>query len=254
MSRKPRDKAWEHSRYKDWRPTQAEAPKTKRGRGPAPEAEAPPPRRRRSVTGRLLRGVLWMVVLVAALLTTADWLNGRARAAPGECRVALVVDAGAVLTDCPEGPGPGPRLGLTPQGEIAGYRAPRLFRPGCLAEVPAAVAAAFQLRKALYGADRIELRTGAEAATETVVETATEPETDVGPETAPETVPETAPETAPDADTPATVEPADETATIPDPTLDTPSGLRVLVDGVDVAQPMLASGRVQPLDGPGWCS
>jgi hypothetical protein len=183
MSRQPRDKAWEHSRYKDWRPGTEEAPPRKRGRRAPEEEEAPP--RRRSVAGRLLRGLLWLVVIAAVLLPAADWLNGRARAAPGGCRVALVVDAGALVADCPGG--------AAAPGAIAGYRAPRLFTPGCAAEVPAALMASFELRKALYGAERIELRQAGAG------------------------------------------------------------GLQVRGDGADVAGPMLASGRVQPVDGPGWC-
>lgn len=226
-----RNKAgWEHSRYKNWRPSHVESTRTGRPDGAEPRRPRP-----RSLSGMVFRALFWVAVILAIAGPGGDYANGRLKAAGGACAVQVVVDGGRLITGCPDGTD-------LPQ-RIAGYAAPALLAPACLDEFGAGVLAALELRKILYAADTVVLR---------------------GPRAGPAEVPASAEEDAPESDggtdAEADAEPAAETAAdsdaepVADPVPAAPEGaLRVLVDGTDLAGPMLASGRVRPEDAAGWC-
>lgn len=235
-------RTWEHSRYKNWRPAHQEDPDYG-------DRHARRPRRRRSVTGWLLRFLIAVAILLALIGPGGDYVNGHAKAPEGACAVQVVVDGDTVETGCPDG--------TELPRQVAGYVAPDLLSLGCGAEVQAAWMAALDLRKALYSADVIEVQ-GPGAAPVAVPEPEGAPEADaVEPE----------PEAAPEADDATESEPdageAGEAGALdPETTLDlveeTPPGVgpdevRILVDGVNVAEVMLAAGHARAPDAAGWC-
>lgn len=238
-----RNKNWEHSRYKDWRPSHMDQDAKARER----RARRYDERRRGSFLGWLFRLAVTLALIVALFGPGGDYLNGRAKAEAEACAVRVVVDGDTVLTGCPDG-------GELPK-EVAGYDAPEMLRPGCMAEFTAALMAGLEIRKALYSADSIVLRGGG----------GVPPVSDLVPPESEPSAPEAGEaDAAEGGDAPAAPDgtPGDAAEPEPDAADDTPppspaviprAGLVVLVDGTDLAEVMLASGHVQPTGGPGWC-
>lgn len=221
----PPRKNFEHSRYTDWRPSHRDEGRRRRRSRYYYE------RKRGSVFGFLFRLILWVVLFLAVVGPGFDFANGLAKAPEGGCVVRVVVDGDTLVTGCPDG------AGLP--GEIAGYDAPDLFRPRCMSEIGPAIMASLELRKALVGAGEITL-VAADAPVPAPVPVPGE--TPEAPEVGAEAPPETGAETDAAPEVPEPVAPAAAS-----------SQVRVLVDGADVADLMLASGRVAPPGEHPWC-
>jgi endonuclease YncB( thermonuclease family) len=114
-------------------------------------AANPTPREARAFFRGLARRFALLAALYVVLPPAADFVAGL-RPARADCRVVQVVDGDTVDFRCPE-------RGLV-RVRLDGFDAPELFSPGCVSEAGAAVAAQWYLRRALWGADRIELRFG----------------------------------------------------------------------------------------------
>ncbi|WP_425049887.1 hypothetical protein [Psychromarinibacter sp. S121] len=226
-------KNWEHSRYKDWRPNYRETPAPSSGGGGGGRDRRPP--RRRSITGRVLRFVIAIAVIVGLAGPGADFANGLAKAPDGGCAVRVVVDGGRLTTHCPDGAD----LPMT----VAGYDAPSLTGPGCWAEFKSAFVAGLELRKLLFAADVVQLQGPGVVA----------PQADVAPAPEPdgEDVPEA--EAATGETDPEATETAEDTPPAPAASAVPAGRVRVLVDGADVAPAMLEAGIVRPVGSGGWC-
>ena len=226
----PAGKTWEHSRYKDWRPDYRTSPSQASGGGGGRGSRPP---RRRSVVGRLLRFVIAVAVILGLAGPGADFANGLAKAPEGGCAVRVVLDAGRLVTACPDG-------AALPE-TVAGYDAPSMLAPGCWAEFSSAFVASLELRKLLFAADVVELQGPG-----SVVPVADAPPEDDAAETdedLPADVADTSGDDAPEA--------AEAAPPAPDPV---PAGrLRVVADGNDVASAMLGAGIVQPVGEGAWC-
>lgn len=239
--RKGASKNWEHSRYKDWRPSYRD------DSGGGRRRDTYDPHRdqrvyRPTLIGRLLRFCVWIAIFVAIIGPGFDFVNGMAKSetTASACTLHVVVDGGRVLATCPND-------GIKVH-EIAGFVAPNPIEFGCTGEFLAGLHGSLDLRAALFSADRISLRPATAAPVVPPVGGGDDAAAVDGGADA-----EAAAEEGPAAE--ADAEPEATPAPTPTPAAGGP--LRLLVDGVDVSGAMIAAGRAKSeaaiADGEGWC-
>lgn len=226
--RPDKQKNWEHSRYRDWRPTYHDDGEVNRRRSDIYDPRGYD-RRRGSFFGFLIRFCIWVALFFVVIGPGFDFANGLAKAAPGSCVIRTVVDGDTVVLQCPD-------AGLQTV-DVAGYIAPDLFMPSCLASAPAAAMAALEIRRALIGAERIFIAPRRATPVPIAPEEPSDGEAEVSVEAGetPDATPEAAPAVSAGNSGPVTIR----------------------VDGQDLASVLLASGRVKTAEavasGESWC-
>jgi endonuclease YncB( thermonuclease family) len=96
---------------------------------------------------RLGRALVFVPIAAVVALRLAELVTGYTTPTTG-CRVTGVVDGDTVRLSCPDS-------GAT-RGRLVGFDTPEIFSPDCASERRAGLRATWELRRALWAAERIE--------------------------------------------------------------------------------------------------